>query len=178
MLYYKIPFTEGSTFTYPPAVLLRSYYKENHMFCEFESVTEVPEEWQTITSEEFESGWTFPSVTYVDKTVVTKTVSKSEGDTISVHVTAKLENGLRIQFAAPCDATGIKKLIVQGQSLSQSYSLVDKYGNVITGNNDFLENTIVTVELNTILNTAAVVGVNINSVADQIGDIEEVMAQL
>lgn len=161
MKYYKIPFAEGNTFTYPPAILLRSYYADNFMHCEFESITSSAEEWEEINAETFENGWNDTENIVVDRTVVTNETTRSSSDIISVHIPTDILNGLKIQFMSPCDCKGIKNLTVQSRFATQTYIFLNELGETID-DGDFLKNTIVTVRINTVLNTATLTDNMIN----------------
>lgn len=110
MVYYRIPFTPGDTFTYPAGcILVRSYYTTGYMMCEFQSVTSVPTGWEEITGNTFEGACpvvTPPTILSSVQEVIAEDATLEDGEiVITLKEGVTVGTGTLLKFVAPCDCT-------------------------------------------------------------------------
>lgn len=135
MVYYRIPFTPGGTFTYPPGcILARSYYSTGYMMCEFQSVTTVVSGWEEIDGNTFESacpGVKPPITLSPTHEVIAVSAALEAGEiVITLREGVTVETGTILKFRAPCDCTEANAgLTINGDT----YYIVDARGNSLEG---------------------------------------------
>ena len=131
MVYYKIPVSSG-VFDYPAGcILCCAYTYSGYMYCKFESVTAVGNNWVEITESEFDARcpeFQAPDLPPVQEAIVTS--ATLSGGSIVLELSRQVDTGTLVKFEAPCACSAVTGgIVIDGTT----YSVVDALGKAVTG---------------------------------------------